>query len=47
MMSEGVAFPREVFERAVTACGLHVSQSGEIWNAYVEFEKAVLHSLQV
>ena len=47
VLPEGVAFPRDVFERAVTACGLHVGQSGRIWDAYITFEVALLRSLQV
>ena len=47
LMREGLDFPRAVFERAVVACGLHVSQSGLIWDAYIGFEKALLSSLQV
>ena len=47
MMPEGVAFPRGVFERAIVSCGLHVSQAGLLWNAYLEFELAVMTSLQV
>ena len=44
---EGLAFPREVFERAIVACGLHIGQSGLIWDAYVALELAILSSLQV
>ncbi|XP_064460497.1 squamous cell carcinoma antigen recognized by T-cells 3-like [Ornithodoros turicata] len=37
---------REVFERAVTAAGLHVSQGALIWEAYREFELALLATMQ-
>ena len=47
IMPEGVEFPRDVFERSVVACGLHVGGSGLLWDAYLEFEKAMLQSLQV
>ena len=28
VMSEGMEFPRDVFERGIIACGLHVSEVG-------------------
>lgn len=37
---------REIFERALTAVGLHVSDSGVIWDSYREFEVAILATLQ-
>lgn len=46
LMPEGIECPRDVFERAVIACGLHVGGAGEIWDAYIQFETAVLRSLQ-
>ena len=47
LMPEGVAFPREVFERAIVACGLHVGKSGLIWDSYINFERTILESTQV
>jgi hypothetical protein len=47
IMPEGVEFPRDVFERGMVACGLHVGESGLLWDAYLEFEKAMLQSLKV
>ncbi|XP_025090591.1 squamous cell carcinoma antigen recognized by T-cells 3-like isoform X2 [Pomacea canaliculata] len=35
----------DVFERAVTAAGLHVTQGANIWEAYREYENAVLAGL--
>ena len=46
-MSEGMVFPREVFEKAIVSCGLHVAKAGLLWTAYLEFELAVMTSLQV
>ena len=46
-MPEGMAFPRGVFEQAIVSCGLHVAKAGLLWNTYLEFELAVMTSLQV
>ena len=43
---EGMEFPRDIFEKAIIACGLHVSSGGLLWNAYREYEVAILSSLQ-
>lgn len=43
----GVQHVRDVFERAVTAVGLHVSQGANVWEAYREFENALLAGLMV
>lgn len=40
--SEGIAKARNLFERALTAAGLHVAEGSKIWEAYREFEQAVL-----
>ena len=45
-MPEGMEYTRDVFERAIVACGLHVGGAKELWDAYTEFERAVLSSLQ-
>ncbi|KAI0529387.1 hypothetical protein KFK09_001936 [Dendrobium nobile] len=37
----GLAKMRTLFERALTACGLHFSEGSNIWEAYREFEQAV------
>lgn len=39
---EGIVRAREVHEKAIIACGLHVSQGSLIWDAYKEFEGALL-----
>jgi hypothetical protein len=43
---EGVDFPKDVFDRAVKACGLHVTKGSLIWDAYREFEMAIHSALQ-
>ena len=44
---DGIQNIRAVFERAITAVGLHPSKGAQIWEAYHEFETAVLAGLQV
>ncbi|CAH1802142.1 unnamed protein product [Owenia fusiformis] len=43
---DGLANTRQVFERALVAVGLHVSKGAHIWEAYREFELAILAGLQ-
>ena len=43
----GVQHVRDVFERALAAVGLHASQGSNIWEAYREFEHALLSSQMV
>lgn len=43
----GLQKVRTVFEQAITATGLHVTQGTSIWEAYREFEMAVYSGLQV
>ncbi len=38
---------RAVFESALNAAGLHTSQGANIWEAYREFENAILSGLLV
>ncbi|XVF26386.1 hypothetical protein REPUB_Repub14bG0011500 [Reevesia pubescens] len=40
--ADGISKARNLFERAVTAAALHVSQGSQIWDAYTQFEKAIL-----
>ncbi|CAM9963881.1 unnamed protein product, partial [Lampetra fluviatilis] len=42
----GVERVRAVFERALTAVGLHVTKGSAVWDAYREFENAVLGMMQ-
>ncbi|XP_054717886.1 squamous cell carcinoma antigen recognized by T-cells 3-like [Uloborus diversus] len=42
----GIENVRQVFERAITAIGLHVAQGCLIWEAYREFESIYLLSLK-
>lgn len=39
---DGITKARNLFERAVTAAGLHVAEGNKIWEAYREFEQAIL-----
>ncbi|KAI3755001.1 hypothetical protein L1987_54793 [Smallanthus sonchifolius] len=36
---------RDLFEHALSACGLHVSEGSKLWEAYRSFEEAVLNSM--
>lgn len=38
---------RSIFERALTAVGLHVTKGTALWEAYREFENAILETAQV
>ncbi|XP_053324946.1 squamous cell carcinoma antigen recognized by T-cells 3 [Spea bombifrons] len=42
----GIAKVRSVFERALTAVGLHMTKGSTIWDAYREFENAILATVQ-
>eukprot|EP00092_Neocalanus_flemingeri_P022932 GFUD01024863.1.p1 GENE.GFUD01024863.1~~GFUD01024863.1.p1 ORF type:complete len:939 (+),score=286.08 GFUD01024863.1:83-2899(+) len=39
---EGIVRAREIHEKAIIACGLHISKGALIWEAYREFESALL-----
>lgn len=43
----GIERVRSIFERALTAVGLHVTKGASIWEAYREFEIAILSTVQV
>ena len=43
----GIDKVRAIFERAVTAVGLHMTKGQTVWEAYREFENAILSTLQV
>ncbi|KAI9107339.1 hypothetical protein K1719_021727 [Acacia pycnantha] len=38
----GITKARDLFERALTAAGLHVADGNKIWDLYREFEQAIL-----
>ncbi|NXL91801.1 SART3 protein, partial [Alectura lathami] len=42
----GIETVRSVFERALTAVGLHVTKGAALWEAYREFENAILETAQ-
>ncbi|XP_076911634.1 uncharacterized protein LOC143569659 [Bidens hawaiensis] len=41
----GILKARDLFERALIACGLHVAEGSKLWEAYISFEKAILNSM--
>ncbi|KAM4708717.1 squamous cell carcinoma antigen recognized by T-cells 3 isoform 2-T2 [Discoglossus pictus] len=43
---DGIAKVRSIFERALTAVGLHMIKGSAIWDAYREFENAILGTIQ-
>lgn len=43
----GIDKARSIFERAMTAVGLHVTKGQMVWEAYREFENAIFSTLQV
>ncbi|KAJ7309841.1 hypothetical protein JRQ81_007914 [Phrynocephalus forsythii] len=42
----GIEKVRAIFERALTAVGLHVTKGAAIWEAFREFENAILETVQ-
>ncbi|TKS78710.1 Squamous cell carcinoma antigen recognized by T-cells 3 [Collichthys lucidus] len=42
----GIDKVRAIFERAVTAVGLHMTKGQTVWEAYREFENAILSTVQ-
>ncbi|XP_019717391.1 squamous cell carcinoma antigen recognized by T-cells 3-like [Hippocampus comes] len=42
----GIERVRSVFERAITAVGLHMTKGQTVWEAYREFENAILATVQ-
>lgn len=43
----GISRVRAIFERALTAVGLHMTKGAALWEAFREFEIAILSTLQV
>lgn len=41
----GIAKMRALFERALTATGLHFTEGGKVWEAYRDYEAALLVSM--
>lgn len=41
LSAAGISKARDLFERALTATGLHVAEGNSIWEAYREFEQAI------
>lgn len=44
---DGIKNIRSVCEKALTACGLHVTKGMLVWETYREFENALLVGMQV
>ncbi|CAN1352407.1 Squamous cell carcinoma antigen recognized by T-cells 3 [Linum perenne] len=42
---DGITKTRNLFERALTAGGLHIAEGNKIWEAYREFEEAILYTI--
>ncbi|XP_010894687.1 squamous cell carcinoma antigen recognized by T-cells 3 isoform X2 [Esox lucius] len=42
----GIEKVRSIFERALTAVGLHMTKGATVWEAYREFENAILATVQ-
>nr|XP_006821088.1 PREDICTED: squamous cell carcinoma antigen recognized by T-cells 3-like [Saccoglossus kowalevskii] len=45
-MKDGISNIRKVFERSITAVGLHVTKGATLWEAYREFESILLATIQ-
>uniref|UniRef100_A0A7N0TX69 RRM domain-containing protein n=1 Tax=Kalanchoe fedtschenkoi TaxID=63787 RepID=A0A7N0TX69_KALFE len=43
--NSGIVKARDLFERAVSAAGLHVMEGNKIWEAYREYEQAILQTV--
>ena len=43
----GMEKVRSIFERALTAVGLHMTKGATLWEAYREFENVILATVQV
>ncbi|GJX82284.1 squamous cell carcinoma antigen recognized by T-cells 3 [Tanacetum coccineum] len=41
----GISKARDLFERALIACGLHVAEGSKIWEAYRSYEEAILNKM--
>ncbi|KAL3643800.1 hypothetical protein CASFOL_014615 [Castilleja foliolosa] len=44
--ASGISKARNLFERALTAAGLHVAEGHKIWELYREFEQAILFTIE-
>ncbi|XP_070573008.1 squamous cell carcinoma antigen recognized by T-cells 3-like [Ptychodera flava] len=44
--ADGMTKIRNVYERAITAVGLHLTKGAAIWEAYREFENVILQTIQ-
>lgn len=44
---DGISHIRDVFERALATAGLHVAAGSSLWEAYREFENALMSGYMV
>jgi hypothetical protein len=44
-LHDGVSKARNLFERALTAAGLHVAEGIKLWEAYREFEQTIFQTI--
>ena len=43
---DGISKMRNLYERAISSAGLHMVQGSQIWDAYREFEEAILLTIE-
>lgn len=43
--TSGIKKARDLFERALTAAGLHFTEAEKLWEAYRDFEKAIYQTI--
>ena len=44
-LHDGILKARNLYERALTAAGLHVADGIKLWEAYREFEQAIFQTI--
>lgn len=44
---DGISHIRDVFERALSSAGIHVAAGSSLWEAYREFENALMSGYMV
>lgn len=44
-LHDGISKARNLYERALTAAGLHVAEGIKLWEAYREFEQAIFQTI--
>ncbi|KAL4580547.1 hypothetical protein LXL04_016745 [Taraxacum kok-saghyz] len=41
----GISKARDLFERALTACGLHIAEGSKLWESYRSYEERILNTM--